>query len=196
VGLSTDPADFAAKHLGGLASVLTSMPTEKLAEAIRMLDQARSEDRQVLIAGNGGSASTASHMAADLMKTVAQNGGRSFRIIALTDNVPLLTAFGNDVGFDEIFSGQLSVLGREGDVLVVISGSGNSANIVKAVETAQNAGIHTIGFLGMSGGKVAEMVDVSVVVPSAEYAYIEDAHLALNHLIATYFAKNAGLGGE
>jgi len=194
VGLSTNPVDFAVKHLDGLASVLTSMPTEKLAEAIKMLDQARSEDRQVLIAGNGGSASTASHMAADLMKTVAQNGGRSFRIIALTDNVPLLTAFGNDMGFDEIFSGQLSVLGREGDVLVVISGSGNSANIVKAVETARDAGLHTIGFLGMGGGKVAEMVDVPVVVPSEEYAYIEDAHLALNHLMATYFANSAGHG--
>lgn len=189
---STDPADFVVKHLDGLASVLTAMPADKLAEAIKMLEQARSEDRQVLIAGNGGSASTASHMAADLMKTVAQNGGRSFRIIALTDNVPLLTAFGNDVGFDEIFSGQLSVLGRKGDVLVVISGSGNSANIVKAVETARDTDIRTIGFLGMGGGKVAEMVDVSVVVPSDKYAYIEDAHLAMNHLIATYFANNAG----
>ncbi len=189
---STDLADFVVKHLDGLASVLTAMPADKLAEAIKVLEQARSEDRQVLIAGNGGSASTASHMAADLMKTVAQNGGRSFRIIALTDNVPLLTAFGNDVGFDEIFSGQLSVLGRKGDVLVVISGSGNSANIVKAVETARDTGIHTIGFLGMGGGKVAEMVDVSVVVPSDKYAYIEDAHLAMNHLIATYFANNAG----
>jgi len=192
VASSTDPADFVVKHLDGLASVLTAMPADKLAEAIKMLEQARSEDRQVLIAGNGGSASTASHMAADLMKTVAQNGGRSFRIIALTDNVPLLTAFGNDVGFDEIFSGQLSVLGRKGDVLVVISGSGNSANIVKAVETARDTDIRTIGFLGMGGGKVAEMVDVSVVVPSDKYAYIEDAHLAMNHLIATYFANNAG----
>lgn len=192
MALSTDPAEFVVNHLDGLASVLTSMPTDKLAEAIKMLDKARSEDRQVLIAGNGGSASTASHMAADLMKTVAQNGGRSFRIVALTDNVPLLTAFGNDVGFDEIFSGQLSVLGREGDVLVVISGSGNSTNIVKAVETARDAGIHTIGLLGMGGGKVAAIVDVSVVVPSDKYAYIEDAHLALNHLIATYFSNNAG----
>ena len=194
MGSTIDPSDFVVKHLDGLASVLTSMPVDKLSETIKMLDQARSEDRQVLIAGNGGSASTASHMAADLMKTVAQNGGRSFRIIALTDNVPLMTAFGNDVGFDEIFSGQLSVLGREGDVLVVISGSGNSANIVKAVKAARDAGIHTIGFLGMGGGTVAKMVDVSVIVPSSEYPYIEDVHLALNHLIASYFSQNSGLG--
>lgn len=163
-----------------------------MAAAIGLLGQARSENRQVFIAGNGGSASTASHMAADLIKTVGEASGHGFRIIALTDNVPLLSAIGNDVGFDQIFSGQLSSLGRAGDVLVVISGSGKSVNVVKAVETAHDVGIHTIGFLGKGGGKVATMVDVSVVVPSDEYGYIEDAHLAFNHLIATYFSRVKG----
>ena len=117
---------FAQKYLEDLCTVLRRVPLYDLALAIEMLKHAHAERRQVFLAGNGGSAATASHMAQDLVKGVAKGSGRGFRAIALSDNVPLITAIANDESYSEVFAGQLAALGQPGDVLIVISGSGNS----------------------------------------------------------------------
>jgi D-sedoheptulose 7-phosphate isomerase len=182
-------AAFAQQYLDGVCGVLRELPLGEIARMLEVLDGAWRDRRQIFVAGNGGSAATASHMANDLAKTVT--GGdpsrRGFRAIALTDNVPLLMAWANDVGFEEVFVGQLRPLAQRGDVLIVLSGSGHSTNVVRAVEWARAQGLTTIGLLGRDGGALAPLVDLAVIVPADAYGPIEDAHLVLNHLIMTYF---------
>ena len=184
--LSTDRERFSLDYVETLCDVLRDLPMKDLTLALRLLERAFTERRQIFIAGNGGSAATASHMANDLAKGIAEVGGRGFRAIALSDNVPLITAIANDKSYDEIFAYQLSTLGQAGDVLIVISGSGNSANIVRAVEVAQHMQITTIALLGMGGGRAAKMADISVIVPSDDYGPIEDIHMVLDHLFTAY----------
>ena len=185
---------FARQYLEMLCDVLRHLPIDDVVRVLDILETALLERRQVFLTGNGGSAATASHMANDLSKTVsggdlAQPG---FRAIALTDNVPLLAAWANDVNFTEVFVGQLRSLAQAGDVLIVLSGSGNSSNLVRAVEWAGEHGLTTIGLLGRDGGVLRQLVDVAVVVPAEAYGPIEDAHLALNHLMTSYFQQRIG----
>ncbi|MBI2762034.1 MAG: SIS domain-containing protein [Chloroflexi bacterium] len=138
----------------------------------------------VFLCGNGGSASTASHMAADLAKGAPVGRVTGLRTVSLTDNVPIITAWGNDVDFSEVFAEQVRNLVRHRDALIAISASGNSPNILRAVEAAELQGAVTIGLCGFGGGRLAEMVDHAVIVTSDEYGPIEDVHLVLNHAIA------------
>lgn len=165
------------------------MPTDDLLQVIKVLENAHAEHRQVFLAGNGGSAATAIHMANDLVKGVAKRGGRGFRAIALSENISTITAIANDENYGEIFAGQLWELCQPGDVLIVFSASGDSLNIIRAVEVASQMQMKTIGFLGMDGGRVADLVDISVVVPAKDYGPVEDIHLMFNHLITAYFLK-------
>lgn len=180
---------FAQRYIDGLGRVLRDLPLEDLASAMEVLERALAERRQVFLAGNGGSAATASHVATDLVKGVAEAGGQGIRAIALSDNVPLLTAIANDTSYREIFAKQLAALGQRGDVLCVFSGSGNSENIARAVEVAQRMQMTTIAFLGMGGGKVTAMADVSVIVRSDLYGPIEDAHMVLAHVVTAYLRQ-------
>ncbi len=163
---------------------------EKIAD---VLYAAWKNERQVFILGNGGSASQASHMAADLGKNtlgrIYDPRIKRFRIMALTDNVSLLTAYANDVGYDEVFSQQLRNLIREHDVLIVITGSGNSPNIVRAVEYARECNAITIGLLGFDGGKVKSLLDYEITVRSNNYGVIESVHPAIHHLMVGYFRQ-------
>jgi len=180
-------------YLLGLKTLLDSIPLDKVSEVVDLLRDAREHRSQVFIAGNGGSASTASHMACDLAKTVMGNGANPnprFRVIALTDNVPLLTAWGNDVSFDYIFSEQIRNLANSDDVLIVITVSGNSPNIVEAVRVAKELGVRSVGLLGFDGGQVADLVDCAVVVRSENFGHVEDVHMVLNHLMTAYFRKS------
>jgi len=186
--------DFIEAYFRTLTDVIALLPRAELAKAMEVLEDARAQGRRVFIAGNGGSAATASHMANDFVKGVAKGGGAGLQAISLADNVALVTAIANDEDYREVFAGQLDALGRPGDVLIAISGSGNSPNIVRAVEVAQRLGIRTIGFLGMNGGKVATMTDVTVVVPSDDYGPIEDVHMAFDHLITAYLRRGVGTG--
>jgi D-sedoheptulose 7-phosphate isomerase len=153
---------------------------------------ARSRGNVVYIIGNGGSAATASHMATDLML-----GSRlvdpPLRVIALTDNQAIITATGNDRDFDQIFAVQLARLAQEGDLLIAVSASGNSPNVLACVEVAKAMSVTTIGFTGFDGGDLAALVDVPVHVPTRKGAYgpVEDAHLAINHMI-TEWLKASG----
>ena len=178
---------FARRYLSSLSGVLEKVSCDDIAKAMEILVDARKARRTVFLAGNGGSAATASHMANDLMKTVVS--GRDtcgLRALSLSDNAQLLTPIANDMDYQDVFAEQLKHLACEGDVLIVISGSGNSKNIIRAVETAKRLRLTTIGFLGKGGGKVKGMVDVAVIVPSDDYGPIEDAHLVFNHLITEY----------
>ena len=180
-------------YLTGLKAVLDALSRDDLCDMVDSLHRAHEEGRHVFVIGNGGSAATASHMACDLQKTVLgtppRPGARRLKITALTDSVPLLTAWGNDAGYETVFAQQLENVANEGDLLVVITASGNSRNVVEAVKTARTLGLHTIGLLGFDGGRVKDLLDQAVIVSSDHYGHIEDAHLVVNHLITTYFQQ-------
>jgi D-sedoheptulose 7-phosphate isomerase len=180
---------FAERYRDRVVDSLRLIDVGALDEALALLEHAWTEDRLVLLAGNGGSAATAEHMDLDLSKTIARiaGAGRGFRTIALTHG-PALSAWANDAGPAEVFCGQVRDLGRPGDVLVVFSAMGNSPNVVAAVREARELGLRTIGFLGAGGGSTGGLVDVGVVVASEEYGVIEDTHLVLNHIVTEYFA--------
>lgn len=157
---------------------------------VPILLRARAEDRTIFFFGNGGSASTASHFVTDIAKvaggTEGGGKGRRFRCLSLNDNIPGLTAWANDVGYAEVFSGPLKALAEKGDVAVAISGSGNSPNVLEAVKTARTMGLTTIGLTGMGGGKLKDLVDVPLVVPSNSMQHTEDTHLIVLHLLTAY----------
>jgi D-sedoheptulose 7-phosphate isomerase len=181
--------DYANKYLALIKSVIDKVDVNDLAEIIVALETALKERRQVFIAGNGGSAATAGHMANDLMIGVAKKQRYGFRTISLADHIAPVTALANDVSYADIFSGQIKHLANPGDFLVVISASGNSPNIIHALEEAAKIGMYTIAFLGMDGGKAAAMVDKSVIVASSDYGPIEDLHMIFDHLITGYFQQ-------
>jgi D-sedoheptulose 7-phosphate isomerase len=183
-------ARFAEDYRDRVVAALHEIDGDALDRVLGLLERAWTEDRLVLLAGNGGSAATAEHMDLDLSKTIARiaGPGRGFRTIALTHG-PALSAWANDAGPEEVFCGQVRDLGRPGDLLVVFSAMGNSANVVAAVREARQLGLDTIGFLGAGGGMTRELVDVAVVVDSDEYGVIEDTHLVLNHVVTEYFAE-------
>jgi D-sedoheptulose 7-phosphate isomerase len=186
-----------AAYRDRLVEALQRLDLDSVEQALGLLERAWHEDRLVLLAGNGGSAATAEHMDLDLSKTIARisGPGRGFRTIALTHG-PALSAWANDVGPEAVFAGQVRDLGRRGDVLAVFSAMGNSPNIVEAVNEARALGLGTIGFLGNGGGRARDLVDIAVVVESDDYGVIEDAHLALNHLVTEYFARWVAGQGE
>ena len=192
---TTDAAAFALGYLGYLKQVLDGIDPDAVARFIATLLDARARGATVFFIGNGGSAATASHFANDL--SIGTNEyERPFRVISLTDNVPVITALGNDFGFDEVFVRQLRVLGRKGDVLVGISASGNSLNLVKALEFAAKAGIRTVAITAFDGGKLKQMADESIHVPTGpkEYGPAEDAHMVLDHLISAYLMRAVRYG--
>ena len=169
-----------------LASALNEELLSELATATTMIEEAFHAGKKVFIAGNGGSAGTASHMTADFQKTtLGKEIGIKKRIkaIALSDNMPVITAWGNDFGYELIFSEQLRTLAEHGDLLIVITASGNSPNIVAALEVAKELGVGTIGLLGFKGGKSKGLCDVPVIVESTNYGIIEDAHSVFMHMM-------------
>jgi len=145
----------------------------------------------LFICGNGGSAATSSHLACDLGKTILgrypRRSYKRLRVISLNDSIPTLTAWGNDEGYEHIFAEQLKNLGKKKDLLIVITGSGNSANILKVLKEARKLGVKTFGFLGFNGGKAKNLVDDFILVESNDYGIIEDTHHIVIHLITDYF---------
>ncbi len=173
------------QYLNEVQQVLGRIAPEALEEVIDVLLSAVYVGSTIFTIGNGGSAATASHFACDLAKGAIVPGSPRFRVIALTDNVPLITAWSNDVSYENVFAEQLSNLMGRGDVVVAFSGSGNSPNILRAVALARQQGSITIGFSGFDGGQLSRMVDVPVVVSCYCMEQVEDVHLVLCHLTAT-----------
>lgn len=185
-----DPIEFAAAYLEYLNTVLKGMDTAEIGQFIQTLLDARERGATIYFVGNGGSAATASHFANDL--AIGTNSyDKPFRVISLTDNQAVITALGNDLGYEEIFARQLRVLGLAGDVVVGISASGNSPNLVRAFEYAKSAGIKTVAITAFDGGKMKQMADECVHVPTApkEYGPAEDAHMVLDHLVGAYLMR-------
>ncbi len=186
----SDPAAFAASYLEHIGRVLQRIDTAEIAQFLTTLLDARERGATIFFIGNGGSASTASHFANDLAVGV-NDYDKPFKALALTDNVAVISAIGNDFGYEEIFVRQLRVLARDGDVLVAISASGNSPNLLKAMEYAATAGVKTIALTAFDGGRMKQVADMGVHVPTApkEYGPAEDAHLILDHLAAAYLMR-------
>jgi len=185
-----DAAEFSEAYLAYVQTVLQAIDKAAIARFIGTLLEARERGVTVFFIGNGGSAATASHFANDL-SIGTHDYEKPFRAMSLTDNVPVITAIGNDFGYEDIFVRQLQVLGRSGDVVVGISASGNSPNLLKAFEYARTAGIKTVAITSFDGGKMKAMADEGIHVPTApkEYGPAEDAHMVLDHLIGAYLMR-------
>lgn len=181
--------DHLRDYLGRLHGALSRIPEELVEELGETLYHAYHARHQVFVLGNGGSASTASHMAADLAKNTIGPGMTRFRIMSLNDNIPLMTALGNDLGYEHLFSEQLQNLIGPGDVVVAISGSGNSPNVLNALGYARSQSCFTVGLLGFDGGAARAMCDLALVIDSRDYGVVEDAHLILNHVLVEYFQR-------
>ncbi len=158
----------------------------KIAGAI---EKAEKKGKQIFVMGNGGSAATASHIATDWSKTAERVGKPLIRCISLNDNIPFMTAIANDLGYEEVFARQLQNLLNPGDVVVIITGSGNSPNVIKAAEFAKKAGATTIGMTGFTGGKLRKMVDICLHIESDQYGVIEDLHMAAGSILAFYLKQ-------
>lgn len=170
-------------YITDLHQILDDLPTDRIETVISILHRARLDNKQVFIMGNGGSASTASHFVCDLAKNTRQESLPHFRVIGLTDNMALLTAYANDEGYENVFARQLEGFVEPDDVVIAISTSGNSPNVVRAVELAAEKGAQTIGFTGFGGGQLGGLVDVNVLVQSECIERVEDVHLMLEHMI-------------
>jgi D-sedoheptulose 7-phosphate isomerase len=187
-GLTGHP--FAVEFVEENVRAVASLPIDDVILAAEAVDAARSRGSRVFIVGNGGSAATATHMACDLMKATPTKGRLPVRVQCLSDCIPAVTAWANDESFDVIFSAQLKVQAEAGDLLVAITGSGRSSNVLKALEYARASGIPTIGLLGMGGGPALELCDISVLVDSGNYEVIENAHMVIGHLWAAYLREH------
>ena len=178
-----------SKHCRSYFDLLTAgmraLPFDQIERLAQLLLDVYQQQRTVFLFGNGGSAALASHFACDLAKGTANGSQKRFRVLALTDNVPLLTAWANDVKYDHIFAEQLRNFAVAGDVAFAISASGNSPNVLKALRVAKQAGSITAGLTGFSGGRMLSLCDVCIVIPSDNMQIIEDLHLSVAHCLFT-----------
>jgi D-sedoheptulose 7-phosphate isomerase len=172
-------------YFNGMATILRKLPFSTIDEVAHALWRAYQQNRTVFVFGNGGSAALASHSACDLGKGTAVNGNRRFRVLSLTDNVPLMTAWANDQRYDDIFAEQLKAFVQKDDVVFAISGSGNSPNVLNGLQVARDAGAQTVGLTGFQGGKMKSLCDLCVVIPSDNMQVIEDFHMSVTHSIFT-----------
>jgi D-sedoheptulose 7-phosphate isomerase len=174
---------------------LDSIPTDAVALLIELLRTVLREDRQVFVVGNGGSAANASHFATDLGKGASDKLGRRFRVVSLTDNVSWMTALGNDYSYDEIFVGQLRNYARAGDLLLALSVSGNSPNLLKALEYARDHGLITVALVGRKRGAMATLAQHAIVIDDDHYGRVEDAQMGICHLLCYAFMEHPALAG-
>ena len=180
---------FTEQYKQSLFEALNTIDLAKVEQAITWLKDARAAGRTIFTCGNGGSASTASHFATDMVKGASYGRDARFRIMALTDSLPTISAYANDVSFDAVFVEQLKNFAQPGDVLLGISGSGNSPNVLRAMEYANSIGCKTIGLTGRDGGKLAPMVGLNIQVPVPHMGRIEDGHMIIIHMIGYYFME-------
>ena len=185
-------AELAKCYLAQVGESLARLPLEKIEPIVLRLEEARLKRQQVFICGNGGSAATASHFACDLAKGASVPHKPPIKAFPLTDSIPLLSAWANDLSYDEVFARKLAPWVQAGDVVIGISGSGNSRNVLNALRLAKEAGATTIGLTGFDGGKLRDIVDICLVVPSRSMEQIEDVHLLVCHLTTTCLREIGG----
>jgi D-sedoheptulose 7-phosphate isomerase len=188
--LASAALDFPRQYKSKLSSALETIDLDSVGKAIEMLAEAREHNRHIFVCGNGGSASTASHFVTDMVKGASYNRSSRFRIMALTDSMATITAYSNDVGYDCIFAEQLKNFAQPGDVFIAISGSGNSPNVVCAMQSANALGCKTIALTGRDGGKLGPLAHLQIRVAEPHMGRIEDGHLIVCHMICYYFMEN------
>ncbi len=180
---------FVENYIAQNLTLLKSLDAREIARIIAEFEKARDARKRIYAIGNGGSASTASHFVNDMGKGASIGRETRFKTIPLTDNVEWMTALSNDLCYEDVYVEQLKNFAEPGDVLLAISGSGNSENVLRAVRYANEVGCITIGFTGFEGGKLRELVQHCVVIPSDHMGRIEDMHLILQHMICYYFME-------
>lgn len=173
------------QYIVELKETLDLLPLSQIDKAIQVLHAARLNGRQIFIMGNGGSASTATHFVCDLSKNTRKPGWPHFKVLGLNDNMASFSAYANDEGYASVFAQQLACFVQPDDVVIGISTSGNSPNVLEAVQLANEVGAFTIGFTGFNGGKLSPMVDLDLHVPSHCIEQVEDIHLMLEHLMVS-----------
>ncbi|MFZ5424779.1 MAG: SIS domain-containing protein [Patescibacteria group bacterium] len=181
-------------YIKGLKTQLDTISPEKVESLVQMMLSTADNCGTIYIAGNGGSAATSSHFVCDIKKTVLGKAPKRvkkgrFKVVSLNDNIPLLTAWANDSSYDDVFSEPLLNFAEVDDLFIVITGSGNSKNIVKAVKTAKKLKVKTFGLLGFNGGLCKDLLDDHITIPSNNYGHIEDAHMILVHLVTDYLKQ-------
>ena len=186
-----ESAAYVEGYLRASAEVFSRIPVAETARLIDILRRARDERRHVFICGNGGSASTASHFAAGLGKEGSPRDDLRFRALALADNTAWLTSLANDSDYSLVFTEQLKNFAEAGDVLIAFSGSGNSSNVIHAVEWANDNGLLTVGVTGRCGGLLASAAHHAVCIASDHIGHVEDAHFLIQHLLTYYFIEPA-----
>jgi len=195
---SGDPAGYARAYLDYLALCFESIDCGEIGKFVRHLLNAQDSGATVFFIGNGGSAATASHFANDISIGTRTGDNKPFRAVSLTDNVAVMTALANDEGYDRMFVDQLKVHMRDGDSLVAISASGNSPNVIEAVDYARSRGATVVGLTGFDGGALRTRSDISLHVQTAkgEYGPVEDLHMIFDHLVGSYLIAQVRRGAE
>ena len=188
--MNTEALIYVKHYINQLQDEINSLPLEQIVNIAKILREAQLKGKRIFIIGNGGSAAAAAHATCDLGKNTRKPDQPRLRVINLVENISGLTAYANDEGYENVFSEPLLSLAERGDILMAISGSGNSPNIIKALETARLIGVTSIGITGFEGGKMKSLVDYCLIAPSHNMERIEDIHLIINHLF-TGLIRNA-----
>jgi D-sedoheptulose 7-phosphate isomerase len=184
---------WAKSYVGNLNQTLDKIPFDKINEIVKVLAKANLEDKQIFVFGNGGSAATSSHFVTDLGKGASDQRNKRFRCMSLNDNTAWITALGNDYSFEDVFLFQLKNFANPGDVVITMSVSGSSPNLVKAFEWAKANGLETVALVGGRKGKLTTIAKYVVVVDSPHYGIVEDAHMVISHLICYAFMEHPGI---
>jgi D-sedoheptulose 7-phosphate isomerase len=185
--------DWISDYIQQQKAALDSIPVEAVAEIIQVFRDALKNDRQIFIFGNGGSASNSSHFITDLGKGASDKLPSRFRCLSLNDNISWITALGNDYSYDDVFLRQLQNFARPGDIVMTLSVSGNSPNLVNAIDWGVNNGMYTIALVGAKRGRLAQLAQKVIVINSEHYGRVEDAHMGICHMICYAFMENPGL---
>lgn len=184
------------QYFSEMSALLARIPCEPIDQFAGVVYRAWKDHKRIFVFGNGGSCSTASHMVCDLVKTACVPGKRRIDAQALVDNLPMITALGNDESYADVFSFPLESWATKGDVAVAITCSGNSPNLLKAAKWARENGVTVVALTGFSGGKLAGIADWHVNVPSENYGLIEDVHLSIGHIVAQMFKSRVSQEAE
>lgn len=187
-----DVIDFAKWYRARTVEQWERLDLGALARVTAVVERAQASGRFIWVCGNGGSAASAAHVGCDFGKTAAAKGAKPLKCVSLADNLATMTAIGNDLSFDETFSRQLENVVAKDDVVILISGSGNSGNLVAAAKLARRRGAKVVSLLGFDGGRLKALSDEILLVPSDQYGVIEDLHMSIAHVITFYLKQRRG----
>lgn len=180
---------FLSDFINGQQQVLRDIPLDKVEALINVFHNALKEDKNIFVFGNGGSASNASHFVTDLGKSASDKMGKRFRCLSLNDNISWITAIGNDYAYEDVFVRQLENYAKPGDLVMALSVSGKSPNVVKALKYARSNNLYTIALVGSNGTELSQFVDFSIVINSTHYGRVEDAEMGICHMICYAFIE-------